>query len=276
MILDRYLNVLFTATTAFNGGVLSNFSYLRLGTSDATVDRSQLSIQGSQLYGGQYDSYANSTLGDYPVQRIYNFIIPAGTATGTIKEMALCQSSGANMGSARQIIVPAIEKSDVHELRVTAIISLKRSADYWSGTLAGKQRDGVTDINWVATANNRQLYNVALNIGGIGWASKWYTATGTSNDPSDLVSDLDNNIKGTQLFNGNSNLSTPLDYTAGSFYRDYKFGFEINQSNGAIAEMTAGAHSNFRFLRMTFDPPLDKVDDHRLFLTVRFAVVNPS
>jgi hypothetical protein len=271
-ILNLYKNRLFNQTGVFSGGFLSSAgNNVRIGTSNQAASPTDTGIIGTQL------ASKNGTMvysGTNPRVKTITAVFPAGTGTGTIKEVVL---AGTYSASARQVVSPALDKTDQHELTVAWTFSLSRGASSWSGTIPAGQRDGATDIDWTLTINDNQL-GIWAEIGSVAnWTNGFSLITGDSNAASDLVNDGDITIKGTQLFYGTPAYTEPQSYTADSFYRDVRLGLDIDQSNGSVKELILQAGSFRRGLfRITFDPGLDKVDTYRLYLTFRLAVVNAS
>lgn len=277
IILNGYLNARFSATSVF-GSAVDNFGFLstspwnqcKIGTSSQAAERTDTGIVGTTLATVNATTNTLASQGTYPMTRTIYFVFAAGVGTGTIAEMVI----GVTTMAARQVISPVIEKTVLHELRVTWTITLGRGAASWSGTIVDGQRDGTTDINWVATINNNQIYRWASVPTAYSWTTGIYVRTGNSNVASDLVNDAEIALKGTQLFFGLPSLSTVDSYTNNTYYRDVTLGFEIGQTNGAISEMVLAPGSSYGLLRITFDPALDKVNTYRLYLKFRFQVVN--
>lgn len=270
-ILNQYKNRLFNYTYIFSGGFLSSAgNNVRIGTSKQAASPTDTGIIGTQL-ASKAGTVVDS--GTSPRVKTITAVFPAGTGTGTIQEVVLASTSAA---TARQVVSPALDKTDQHELTVEWTISLSRSAKSYSGTITGGQRDGNTDIDWTLTINDSQLGSWAA-IGSALWTNGFFLKTGDSNAASDLVNDGHSTIKGTQLFSGAPAYTEPQSYTADSFYRDVRLGLDIDQSNGSVKELIlrVGATKQGLF-RITFDPGLDKVDTYRLYLTFRLAVVNAS
>lgn len=267
-ILASYLNRLFTSTYVLDNGIIRSVgNNVRIGTSGQPASRSDTGIIGTQLAAKAGTVVDSET---YPPQRTITAVFAAGTGTGTIQEVVLFGT----VAVARQVVSPALVKTDQHELTVVWTITLSREADSWSGTIPAGQRDGTTDINWVATINNAQLKSMALP----GTANYYFALSmnaGTSNAASDLLNDGALTIKGTTL--GTSiDFREVLAYTTDAFYRDYRIGFETTKCNGLIGEVVLTLTNGMYWGRVTFDPPLDKIDTYRLYLTFRLAVVNAS
>ena len=269
-ILKLYKNRPFNQTNIFSGGFFSSAGKnVRIGTSNQAASPTDTGIIGTQLAainGTTVDSGTN------PRVRTITAVFPAGTGTGTVQEVVLA----GNVAAARQVVNPALVKTDQHELTVVWTLSLSRSADSYSGTITGGQRDGETDIDWTLTINDNQLGIWAALGSSEAWTNGFYILTGDSNAASDLENDGYNTIKGTQLFGGAPKYTEPQTYTTDSFYRDVRLGLDIDQSNGSIKELILRASTVSGLFRITFDPGLDKVDTYRLYLTFRLAVVNAS
>lgn len=273
-ILNQYKNRLFNQTNIFYGGFLSSAGkFVRIGTSNQAASPTGTGIIGTEL---AEKAGAEVYSGTNPQVKTITAVFPAGTGTGTVREVVLAETYSA---SARQVVSPALNKTAQHELTVVWTLSLSRSADSYSGTITGGQRDGITDIDWTLTINDIQLGNWASLGITANWTNGFSLRTGDSNAASDLVNDNYNTIKGTELFKDAPKYIEPQTYTANSFYRDVRLGLDIDQSNGIIRELIlrCGTGSSTRGLfRITFDPGLDKVDTYRLYLTFRLAVVNAS
>lgn len=268
-ILNLYKNRLFDQTNIFSLGFLSSAGVnVRIGTSNQAASPTNTGIIGTQLASRNGTEVYSGT---NPRVKTVTAVFPAGTGTGTVQEVVLA----GNVATARQVVNPALVKTDQHELTVVWTLSLSRSADSYSGTITGGQRDGITDIDWTLTINDNQIGNWAV-IDNSYWTSGFTLRTGDSNAASNLVNDGYNTIKGTQLFSGGPAYREPQTYTSGSFYRDVRLGLDIDQSNGSIKELILQAGISRGLFRITFDPGLDKVDTYRLYLTFRLAVVNAS
>ena len=263
-LFGSYLNSLFSSTRVFAGGILwCTGSTCFLGTSDVAASRSDTGIKGTTLASKAGNT---SFSGTHPKVKTITTVFPTGVGTGLIKEVVL-------QNTARQVVSPALDKTANHELTVTWTITLSRGADSWSGTIPAGQRDGATDINWVATINNNQLGGCA-NC-NVEWGYLYLALMGTSNAPSDLINDPIRGLKGTVVINEWAKFKNVLPYTTNSFYRDVQLGLDVDQGNGSIGETIVSSNTE-GFARITFDPPLDKIDTYRLYLTFRLAVVNAS
>jgi hypothetical protein len=250
--------------------------YCKLGTSGQEPSRTDDGILGTVLATASSAGSIISDDGVYPVTRTLTWRFVAGVGTGEIAELVVSNSQASNTESySRVVLSPPITKTSTQELLVEWTFIVTREADSWSGTITGGQRDGVTDINWVATINNRQVKTRAVNSDISGGSFR--VIFGTSNALSDLVNDGIGTIKGTQIFNGIPNFASLSSYTTNSYYRDFQVGFEINQAVGSIGEMILATDSSRNYnARITFNPPLDKTSTYRLYLDFRYGLSNMS
>jgi len=256
-----------------------DFEYLGpcyLGDNNTPPQRTDTGLIGNEL--GRNDSYtiSYSGNGEYPAwaKRIYTYY--AGTATGNIGEMFIYDTT-------RITFDPVIQKTSTDELKITYARYMYRGAESWSGTIPGGQRDGVTDVNWVATINNYQLRDI-FNVGFQDWVrangdiGDMRLRIGDSNMASDLINDYGHTIKGNLIYDGGVSFVSRDTYDVSRDYRDITVGLETDKANGQIAEVlpyvTYGYNDRAYYCRVTFDPPLDKTSDYRLYLTFRFGLAS--
>jgi hypothetical protein len=251
-----------------------------LGTSNTPASLSDTGLKGTQLASNSSGTtITSSTFGQSPVSIKRKWVFAAGVGTGSVGEVVL--SSG-NVFVARQVLETLFDKTVLHELTVEW--TLEFSAGSWNGTIFAGQRDGITDVAWNLTINNRQAWRLAAGCAAAGWNRSsliWdRTAirikTGTSNTVSDLVNDAVGTIKGTQLFSGYPSLSSFESYTDGNYYREINIKLDTGQSNGQIGELlfTAnyGEENDHYIFRCTFTPALDKTSAYQLLLTFRISM----
>lgn len=299
MHLDAYLNKFFTMTHISMLSVVEVGSYnygtplyCAIGSDNTPPDRSQTGVL-DMLASAKYSSKDSASLGEDPLWTEWTYIFPAGTGTGTIREIAIGYYDNNSDMIARQVIEPEIVKGDNHQLEVTWRREVARPTGM-TGTITGGQRDGTTDINWKITINNTQFYRQLSGryIHSISSYNKIYNPwaylfgmwdnpvviTGDSNASSDVINDTEYTIKGNQLFNDEITPEAE-SYISGSYQRKSRIGFEIDQSNGQIGELIIGSYSSAStsyartgLFRMTFDPPLDKVDNFRLYLDITIGI----
>lgn len=314
MLLDWYLNRIFTSGTqaiihhqAYGGysapggsgadsAIFGPMRYCHIG-SDATPTTRNMTALGNRLAGASASSQERSVVDAVPVWVEQTFVFGAGVGTGTIAEVGINVANNTNASMcARQVVSPAIDKNEYHQLEVTWRIELNRSADTFSGTILAGQRDGVSDVNWIATINNQQLFRIQgkcqanwLNHGnpfaslfGFNSYGNVYLRTATSNDPSVLTTDGHDLRKGTDLFAGQAPTLEPVAYVNGSYERTSRIGFDVQHTNGQIGEIVLrNWHTNDTssnrggMLRVAFAPHLDKIDSFRLFINFMIKI-NPS
>ena len=270
----------------------SKAMYCHIGSNGTPPSQSDQGLYQS-LASKIYYEHTKSTKGVIPAWEEYLFIFPAGEGSGVVREVALSESSLSNW-KARQVVSPELVKEDYHQLEVTWRREVSKPPS-WSGVIPSGSRDGLTDINWVATINDQQFYFICTGYDtseaaefGSPWRNIFRSShdnkrsgiiTGTSNAPSDLINDDRYTIKGVELFSQRSSILEPSDYTPGAHQRATRLGFDVNDSNGQIGELIVGSeHSlwvtrNFTGLfRMTFDPPLEKIDTFRLYLDITIGI----
>ena len=274
-----------------------------IGTSNVPPTRSDTGIKGTILATStQGTTVAYSPYGTYPVYLTRKWEFPAGEGTGNIGEVFLKATKGSfgysawfEQAVARQVFDPVIEKTDYHELTVEWTITMTTVP--MEGDIPNGQRDGSTTVHWKSFINNRQLWAWAFGnyvissyypsgairftpISGAptGDIPPYFVITGDSNVDSDLENDLHNTLKGNQLYSGFLQLSTTNSYITDSYYRDFRLGFDVSQSNGQIGELLLrcrNSYSNDRdeeyICRITFDPPLDKTNKYQLYLDLRLG-----
>ncbi|HUM44416.1 MAG TPA: WD40 repeat domain-containing protein [Fervidobacterium sp.] len=220
------------------------------------------------------------------------WIFPAGVGTGTIRE-AFVQSNNFLSGSAlpatpvaRKVFDLPIEKTEFHQLEVewTIEASLPQVS---VGVISGGQVDGVTDITWKAEVAQTQLrylcqapsirfgssthyrnpiYRLAARAeySSADWGA--LTIVGSSNLPGNLEFDDINTIYGSEMLN-QLMVMEEVPYVTDSFRQRFRLMLEVDQANGEIGEIL------IRHLgRLTFDPPLQKSSNYRLYIDFMFAL----
>ena len=277
-----------------------------IGSSSNAVDRSNSQVLTS-LASANADTSFQERSDQYtdPAWVQQTYVFPAGTGTGTVQEVGIqnyenkatthALFSGGTIArtspTARQLVLPAIEKESYHELQVTWRFELHRN-NIQSGTIAGANIGG-GDITWQTEMSLNQLYSLASNVGGLTTHNDWtawfrgcniYHLTndntnvrvGDSNTPldlSDTVTDIP--ILGNQLDSLTPWYWNAPAYVPGTYERSYTMGFETSQANGNIGEIIKPTRSlNRSLFRTTFTPHLQKTDTHRLFITFKVKL-NP-
>lgn len=277
-----------------------------IGTSNVPPTRSDTGIKGTMLATStEGATVAYSPYGTYPVFLTRKWVFPASVGTGNIGEVFLQamtyagDSAWRRQAVARQVFDPVIEKTDYHELTVEWTITM--TTEPMEGDIPNGQRDGSTTVHWKSFINNRQLWAWAFGnyfytggsppyrpAGAIRFApisgapisnmQPYFVITGDSNVDSDLENDLHNTLKGNQLYSGFLQLSTTNSYITDSYYRDFRLGFDVSQSNGQIGELLLRCRNDYStnyneeyICRITFDPPLDKTNKYQLYLDLRLG-----
>lgn len=249
-----------------------------IGDGDTVVQASDTGLSGNVLATASNSPSYDEKEGllDYPAYRRRTFEFPAGTGTGTIREVGITGMPAYSLYTSRIVLEESLVKGEYDKLTVIYTITGKRGSS-WTGTIPGGQRDGVTDIDYKVTMNNWQMSNLFHNFttGHMirDWPNQGYVIIGDSNADSDLTNDENDEIKGTQLFKG-----VPFEryfntYTAGDSHVDMVVGFEDTQVTGYIGEVVFAISSYYiGYFRVTFNPKLDKTDTFRLYMTLRYQI----
>lgn len=220
------------------------------------------------------------------------WVFPAGVGTGTIKE-AFVKSNSLSTTSAlpvtpvaRKVFDLPIEKTEFHQLEVewTIEASLPQVS---VGVISGGQVDGVTDITWKSEIAQTQLRSLCQGL-SISFSSStryrnpiyrlaahaeyssaaWgaLTIVGSSNLPGNLEFDDINTIYGFEMLN-QLMVMEEVPYVTDSFQQGFRLMLEVDQANGEIGEISP------RYLgRLTFDPPLQKSSNYRLYIDFMFSL----
>lgn len=289
--LDRHIEELKIGIVMWGGdsadGMVSNIgsAECEVGTDATAPARSQTGVLAKVATANRDSSRLSvSDVADNPSWRQEVFILPAGTYTGAVRELALI--AGRDFAVARQLVEPEITLESHEELIVTWRISADLGTRTWNGTIAGGQRDGITDIAWELTVNNNQLRSF-LELGArypdisshwFGGSDKPYIRFGTSNAASVLDTDGEEELKGTSLFLGASWSKSLAAYVPGSYTGEITLGWEHDSpSNVQIGEAllysSGNSLPNWPFARVTFTPALDKAEYWRLYLTFVHSLV---
>jgi hypothetical protein len=200
---------------------------------------------------------------------------PAGTGTGVVNEVVVRATSGTgydgnNRYFLRFVLPEGFEKTDLHQLEVEVEAEIENPG-VWEGVIPEGSRDE-SDVSYRITMNEGQFRDFITT--GYNNLSSWFGTSGTpsvrigiSNEESDLVLDGEN-IRGEEIeYISSTGLRIVNPYVAGSLERTIRIFLEVEQGNGEIGEIVL----NNRFCRITFDPPLDKTEDYRLYLDLVFG-----
>ncbi|MFW6016192.1 MAG: hypothetical protein ACOCRK_07110 [bacterium] len=240
------------------------------------------------------------------------FIFPAGVGTGTVREVMLKTTHGktrwdnslysidkGEKAVARKVFSPPIEKNENIQLEIVWELRLNIGDQIWSGTISNGQIDG-TSISWTASINNAQVPHLFTSYFRYKKFTPLYSATGIanyfnsneslnhhtafrvklgdSNASSDLINDGPMDIKGDLLETITPTL-TRIPYDDTIKERSFEIMLNTDQGNGQIGEMVLCSIKDstytvpsLGFMRFTFDPPLNKVDTHRLYLEIKLEI----
>ena len=219
------------------------------------------------------------------------WVFPAGVGTGTIKEAFVRSNSLSNSALpttpvARKVFDLPIEKTEFHQLEVewTIEASLPQVS---VGVISGGQVDGVTDITWKSEVAQTQLralcqglsmyfgsntryrnpiYRLAARAEYPSAAWGALTIVGSSNLPGNLEFDDIDTIYGSEILN-QLMVMEEVPYVTDSFQQRFRLMLEVDQANGEIGEIV------LRYLgRLTFDPPLQKSSNYRLYIDFMFSL----
>lgn len=286
----------YTSTSTLNESVMRECS---IGSDSTAVTRHTKYCE-NPLATVTFDPTLSSRSLEYadPVWVQQTYIFPAGTGTGTIREVGLRQYSPLTTvtHTARQMVDPAIVKGASHQLEIKWTLQFSRGANHpWTGTITAGQRDGVTDIDYAVTINDAQLMtwvkrSTAVQISTDGsyqanplarWNSKVglpYVIVGDSNAASVLGTDGQYTIKGNEVFSGAVPLYSVIKDAVNAKITP-KIGFNVDDANGDIGEIVMCSaeakdtdYSYGGLCRITFDPPLDKVDNYQLYIEVDIVI----
>lgn len=277
-------------------------------TRQDTGIRSELAATTQGQYFNSYGYSGSWTSPDYNKKPEHfigkTFIFPAGVGTGEIREVALKTNNSPtstgvmdNIMLARQIVEPAIVKSEFHQIEVEWIITGTIQNRSVSEIIPNGQIDG-SPVTYNVSINYLQAFHLLCGVftrflspNTIRYRGAHHAffenysnnfphaIIGDSNEPSDVANDPDINIKGNTIFAIDIS-TTPDPYVAGSLQRKTRLMFETNQANADIAEIvlcnrrptSTTLEDTVAFARITFDPPLQKVDTHRLYIDLLFSI----
>lgn len=228
------------------------------------------------------------------------WVFPAGEGTGTISEALVKTANANNISSrthglpvtplARKVFETPIIKTEFHALEIEWTLSVSLP-ELGAGIISGGQVDGSTDISWCAEIPIAHLKEILTNSYGYQTGSSFYTyhyrnpvyrlieqaestsgswgadiIVGDSNDLVDLEFFVQRVSVGAQLFKGKMVLEAD-PYVPNSFQRRFRIGLDVDIANGNIGEIVIQ-----RIGRFTFDPPLQKSSDYRLYIDFVFAL----
>jgi len=209
------------------------------------------------------------------------WIFEPGEGTGAIKEAVL---RGRHISSirpwvSRVVLDTPIEKKEYHRLKWRWKLVIEISDQVFTGTINEGQRDG-SPIGYRIEILNHFLYNLFSTWASIktffAVAGTPYIELGSDNSLYDIQSYAPPFIKGESIENSAFTpfLVEPDPYVDNSFERTFRFGIEADEGNHAdgLGEITLLGNDN-TFMRITFDPPADKVNTYRFYVDVKFKLL---
>ena len=200
-----------------------------------------------------------------------SYYFPSGTDLGDIDQIKLKEWDG-DICSVIDLST-TITIGEYDEFTVEYERSITRGASSWSGTITGGSKDGTKDINWIATINDAQLAEIASKgFGAMEYFAFYpYAMLGTDNTASDLANDGDSWPNGSNL--SKNNIGYSFNYDSDNKITTLDFGWDTGVGNGSVGEVVVGYENDdgdsgeTSFLRVTFNPKLDKTNNFRLYLT---------
>jgi len=209
--------------------------------------------------------------GQYKLKRKFTFLA-SDTEIGTVKEVFVGSASIAERRISRVVLGTPIEKHDFMQLDIIWNFTL-HNPGVWEGVVVGGSKDGQTDINWKITVSDRQFLEGLLSAEAIK-----FLKIGDSNANVDPITNWDN-LAGNTLYENRNFVFQTDPYIQGSFVLGRRIFLETSMSNGLIAEFIVGRASRQYtepLFRATFDPPLDKDADHRLYIDFSIGLTRGS
>lgn len=281
LILDNFLDHLMgkNAYKWFDGRYVWE---IHLGTSDIPAEPDQTKLQGAEIAREEIQIFdaVGYTPGEYKGYAIrrHRATFPAdATKVGLVKEIVI-DTSYSNVAASRVVFPEPIDKHEFKELEIVWILTLF-SEGIFSGTIANATKDGTADVDWELCISDRML--TQTHLGGQGASPLRVLKIGDSNEQSDPIEQWD--LKGNSLYY-NYDAATFFKeepYQQGTFKRKTRIELEVDQANVDIAEMIVARTSNYYpnreseqrpLFRLTFDPPLEKDEDHRLYIDFEFSL----
>jgi len=246
-------------TDYFIDNFMTDYFTLKDGTNEC-----KLFSSGTEKASKQYES---RNLSGAVMTSSYFF--SSGTDLGDIDQIKLKENDD-NICSVIDLST-IITIGEYDELTVEYERSITRGASSWSGTITGGSKDGTKDINWIATINDAQLAEIASKGFGVMKYYNPYAMLGTDNTASDLANDGDSWPNGSNL--SKNNIGYSFNYDSDNKITTLDFGWDTGVGNGSVGEVVVGYENDYvtdgetSFLRVTFNPKLDKTNNFRLYLT---------
>ena len=311
-LLDDFMDAFFTCGSGLadvsNTDNVNVINKCFIGDSDISPSQEQLGIQGNIL--AETDSGVvtkDIVISNGTISCAKKFTFPAGVGTGTVKEVVLESAPRKSpyyisylirkKNVARQIFSTPIEKNEYIQIDIEWELRINIGNSIWTGTLENGQRDG-TPVTWTATINHEQWGNIIMNKirSPRGYSFYNYGAafcpffmlnsnygdpfitTGDSNAQSDIINDGGMDIKGNEIETFQITINY-IDYVAQSRERQFQIYFNTTETNYPIYEILLSSMNpsdaytdDLGLMRITFNPALDKVNTHRLYITPTFKI----
>lgn len=310
-LLDDFMDTFFEKGTAL-AEVESDYSPIigacEIGDSDISPSRDQEGIQGNILAEVSEGVVTkDKVIYNGIISCAKKFTFGAGVGIGTVKEVVLSVfeiSGKATLTNwnkvARQIFSNPIEKNEYIQLDIEWELRINFGSGIWTGTLSNGQRDG-TPVTWAASINYEQRKNIIDNSQRYlysyppstlvpYYASAFYpffngenqryglpyVYIGDNNNPSVVDTDGDLELKGNIIEEFEPTINI-VPYTPQTRGREFTLFLNTTETNYPIFEILFSSQSRsggdeLGFMRITFDPPLDKVNTHRLYITPKFSI----
>ena len=215
-----------------------------------------------------YITVYEATNPKYATQRsiVRRWVFPPGTGTGEIGELVL-RTSTSGVWASRVAFELPIVKTEFHELEVEWQMTV-HAEPLTTNTIQNGQIDGSTDVVCTFEYLPHMFHNITRSNGH----TPWFGITGTpALSLGDGAGTYDfgegNGILGTQFARYvTSAIREVSPYVTGSLERTFRIFLETDQGNAPISEMALEG-----FGRIVFNPPLEKVDTHRLYVDVSLS-----
>ena len=234
------------------------------------------SPDGKYLAAAVYDALPYITVYDiprkYPTSKsiTVKWTFPPGTGTGEIKELVLGTSTS-DVWTSRVALDYPINKTEFHELEVEWQLTMTCEPTV-TGVIPAGQIDGETDVSYTFEFLPHMFHNITMSNGHTPWfgTSSWKTPALALGEGDEFYPFGEGNGSlGTQFARyATSAIREVSPYVDGSLERTFRIFLETNQGNDApISEMALEG-----FGRIVFNPPLEKVDTHRLYVDVTLKI----
>lgn len=265
--------------------------YVHCGSGSAATTANMTHLQNriasrAQSTGGS----SFNSISEPPFHTQRYFVFQPGSYVGTLRELGLGYTSNSNEIVTRSVLPADVEILATDELRITWRVFYNfPTGNVWQGTIVNGQSDGVTDINWKIFVNyaqvtnllNLELSNNNLDAGIFSNGTQGpFVVFSSSNADSDVENDAPETLKGSQLHSRVAPQTfrehgVELDVIGETWSREIKIGFEHDAPNNIqFGEIVVWSQnfSNRAIFRATFDPPINKAEFFRMFITYELTL----